>query len=144
MGWEDPDPAEVVPLLTGQDWDVLRSRYDPNLIGRPLARCLEVAESAGSSIARSSKLAMSTSTTAVNTRTSSRKRSRKFRTPLIAFTSLPPICQRMTWQICRMKSGLDTSDTSSFVRVSLDESGGRCLHLHLNSGTQFRRPLAIR
>jgi len=47
VGWEDPDPAEVVPLLTGQDWDVLRSRYDPNLIGRPLARCLEVAESAG-------------------------------------------------------------------------------------------------
>lgn len=47
MGWEDPDPADVVPLTTQSDWDRLRSRYDPNLLGRPLERCLEVARSAG-------------------------------------------------------------------------------------------------
>src|SRR4051812_16372580 len=47
MGWEDPDPADVVPLLAAQDWDDLRSRYDPNLLDRPLERCLEVARAGG-------------------------------------------------------------------------------------------------
>lgn len=47
MGWEDPDPADVVPLHDAQDWDDLRSRYDPNLLDRPLERCLEVARAGG-------------------------------------------------------------------------------------------------
>lgn len=47
MGWEDPDPADVVRLVAPGDWDRLRSRYDPNLVGRPLERCLEVARSGG-------------------------------------------------------------------------------------------------
>lgn len=47
MGWEDPDPADVVPLTSPGDWDRLRSRYEPNILGRPLERCLEVARSAG-------------------------------------------------------------------------------------------------
>lgn len=47
MGWEDPDPADVVSLLGPEDWDDLRRRYDPNLLGRPLERCLEVTRSAG-------------------------------------------------------------------------------------------------
>lgn len=42
MGWEDPDPADVVALQIDQDWKKLRSRYDPNLLDRPLERCLEV------------------------------------------------------------------------------------------------------
>lgn len=45
MGWEEPDPAEVVPLQNAQDWDDLCSRYEPNVLGRPLDRCLEVARS---------------------------------------------------------------------------------------------------
>lgn len=45
MGWEDPDPADVVALLDDDDWDKFRERYDPNLIGRPLERCFEVARS---------------------------------------------------------------------------------------------------
>lgn len=47
MGWEDPDPADVVRLVAPVDWDRLRSRYDPNLVGRPLERCLEVARAGG-------------------------------------------------------------------------------------------------
>lgn len=47
MGWEDPDPADVVSLLGAKDWADLRGRYDPNLLGRPLERCLEVARAAG-------------------------------------------------------------------------------------------------
>ena len=43
MDWEDPDPVDVVSLRGGSDWMDLRSRYDPNLLGRPLERCLEVA-----------------------------------------------------------------------------------------------------
>ena len=43
MGWEDPDPADVVSLRGDRDWMALRSRYDPNLLGRPLERCLAVA-----------------------------------------------------------------------------------------------------
>ncbi len=45
MGWEDPDPADVVPLRDARDWDDLRRRYDPNLLDRPFERCLEVARS---------------------------------------------------------------------------------------------------
>lgn len=45
MGWEDPDPADVVALLDDDDWERFRERYDPNLIGRPFERCLEVAKS---------------------------------------------------------------------------------------------------
>lgn len=47
MGWEDPDPADVVPLQDAQAWDELQSRYDPNLLDRPLERCLEVARAGG-------------------------------------------------------------------------------------------------
>jgi hypothetical protein len=47
MGWEDPDPADVVPLLSAPDWTGLRNRYDPNLLDRPLERCLEVAQAGG-------------------------------------------------------------------------------------------------
>ena len=47
MGWEDPDPAEIVSLHQPSDWQNLRSRYDPNLVGRPFERCLEVAEENG-------------------------------------------------------------------------------------------------
>ena len=47
MGWEDPDPADVVPLLASQDWDDLRSRYEPNLLRRPFERCLEIAQAGG-------------------------------------------------------------------------------------------------
>ncbi len=44
MGWEDPDPAEVVQLLTDSDWDALLGRYEPNYLPRPFERCLEVAK----------------------------------------------------------------------------------------------------
>ena len=47
MGWEDPDPADVVSLRTQSDWRNLRSRYDPNSNGRPFERCLEVARQNG-------------------------------------------------------------------------------------------------
>jgi hypothetical protein len=47
VGWEDPDPAEVVPLLGDTDWDAFRLRYEPNLLPRPLERCLEVARETG-------------------------------------------------------------------------------------------------
>lgn len=47
MGWEDPDPADVVPLLADGDWESLRSRYNPNVLPRPLQRCLEVARETG-------------------------------------------------------------------------------------------------
>jgi hypothetical protein len=47
MGWDDPDPADVVPLQGQQDWDDVRHRYDPNLLDRPLERCLEVARAGG-------------------------------------------------------------------------------------------------
>jgi hypothetical protein len=47
VDWEDPDPADVVPLRGQQDWDALRHRYDPNLLDRPLERCLEVARMGG-------------------------------------------------------------------------------------------------
>lgn len=47
MGWEDPDPADVVSLLRTDDWENLRGRYDPNLLARPLERCLEVVRSSG-------------------------------------------------------------------------------------------------
>ena len=44
MDWEDPDPVDVVSLRGEGDWTDLRSRYDPNLLGRPFERCLEVAK----------------------------------------------------------------------------------------------------
>jgi len=47
MGWEDPDPAEVLRLSSEEDWRELGSRYDPNLIVRPLERCLAVARESG-------------------------------------------------------------------------------------------------
>ena len=43
MGWEDPDPADVASLRGDSDWQALSSRYDPNLLRRPLERCFEVA-----------------------------------------------------------------------------------------------------
>ena len=46
MGWEDPDPAELVPLGALSDWSVLAGRFDnPN--PRPFERCLEVARANG-------------------------------------------------------------------------------------------------
>lgn len=51
MGWEDPDPADVVPLDSGSGWQNLRERYDPNHLGRPFQRCLEVVESNGAKTA---------------------------------------------------------------------------------------------
>lgn len=47
MGWEDPDPADVVSLLGRKDWDELHRRYDPNFLARPLEQCLHVARSSG-------------------------------------------------------------------------------------------------
>jgi hypothetical protein len=47
VSWEEPDPGEVVPLLSVADWEKLRNRYLPNLLPRPLERCLEVAQEAG-------------------------------------------------------------------------------------------------
>ena len=47
MGWEDPDPAEVVQLLVDADWDELLDRYEPNLLPRPFERCLEVVKAGG-------------------------------------------------------------------------------------------------
>lgn len=47
MGWDDPDPADVVVLASDSDWEGLRDRYDPNYIRRPLERCLEVARASG-------------------------------------------------------------------------------------------------
>jgi hypothetical protein len=47
MSWENPDPAEVVPLNGDQDWDRLRDRYEPNYLPRPLERCFEVAAASG-------------------------------------------------------------------------------------------------
>jgi hypothetical protein len=47
MGWEDPDPAEVVTLHDEGDWAELAERYEPNLLPRPLERCLEVARLGG-------------------------------------------------------------------------------------------------
>lgn len=31
MGWEDPDPADVVSLRGDSDWQAVRLRNDPNL-----------------------------------------------------------------------------------------------------------------
>jgi hypothetical protein len=45
VGWEEPDPALVVSLLTDGDWDYLLRRYEPNFVPRPLERCFEVARS---------------------------------------------------------------------------------------------------
>ncbi len=42
MKWEEPDPADVISLRSGSDWDQLRRRYEPNLLDRPFERCLEV------------------------------------------------------------------------------------------------------
>ena len=47
MDWEEPDPAEVVPLSSAPDWGLFRDRYLPNLLPRPFERCLEVAREAG-------------------------------------------------------------------------------------------------
>lgn len=47
MGWEDPDPADVVPLRHASDWADLRGRYEPNVLGRPFERCIEVAQASG-------------------------------------------------------------------------------------------------
>lgn len=44
--WEDPDPAEVLPLLTDSDWKALTGRYE-NHRERPWRRCLEVARESG-------------------------------------------------------------------------------------------------
>jgi hypothetical protein len=49
MGWEDPDPADVLALATDADWQALLDRYDQNLLPRPLERCLEVARANGAS-----------------------------------------------------------------------------------------------
>lgn len=47
MGWEDPDPAEIVRLETNQSWSQFSSRYGPNVFERPFKRCLEVARQGG-------------------------------------------------------------------------------------------------
>lgn len=47
MGWEDPDPAEVVSLGSPSAWSKLAKRYEPNRCPRPLERCLEVVKGNG-------------------------------------------------------------------------------------------------
>jgi hypothetical protein len=44
--WEDPDPAEIIPLGSQAEWDALLSRFG-GINDQPLRRCLEVAQLGG-------------------------------------------------------------------------------------------------
>jgi hypothetical protein len=44
--WEDPDPAELLTLVSDADWTALVGRY-PSVNLRPLQRCLDVARACG-------------------------------------------------------------------------------------------------
>lgn len=45
-GWEDPDPAELLPLTSAAEWDELVRRY-PSFNSNPRDRCFEVLRSNG-------------------------------------------------------------------------------------------------
>jgi hypothetical protein len=44
--WEDPDPAEIIPLGSQAEWDALLDRFS-GINDQPLRRCLEVAQLGG-------------------------------------------------------------------------------------------------
>ena len=45
--WEQPDPAEFIPLTSAAEWAALAARYIPNFNPNPLERCFEVARLGG-------------------------------------------------------------------------------------------------